>query len=568
MNPPRSPRVDGAVHRWFASLIAAASGLCAQAAPAPAPFREPFALLATDATGKPQANARVVLWATPLRRLPALDELPAGTALPPGLALAPATAFARATTGLQGVARVPAPLGALPQRAAGAALTEGGLGAVVDWLLPGRAQRLVLQPLAAVTLAADQEPFALHARAVLADGSRVPLPAPLDGDAAPALRTEHRLPAGDYELWTCSSAGWHWHRVALRSGERHRLSAAGPALQVHRSGQATLHPTGFPELENCLDAATIAVGGTALLGEWTGRWSDGWPIPAQRLPTGGGTPLPWPPTPAPEPDWLSLPGAFAAAPPPWLCVVAEGRRGWQLLACSPWSPAAGGGCQVPRAVPDDAWLLWLSADAVPLAVRWSERRDLAAALTREGRCGTLTALVRDPTGLPVGNLAAEYSPDGMAPATVLAHSDARGALDFGMVPLPGRLTVLDPRFRNQELVLAHAAEQPLALTVEPGAALRGRVHWPDGSPAVGVVVTLRDPRGQLRPAQRSMATDGEGAFAFAGLEAQQRYVLTASTPRGSRSFAAHLGAVLARDAGYVLTLRDEDPRLEASAIDR
>jgi hypothetical protein len=543
----------------------ASTSLAAQAAAATrSGSQEPFVVLATDGTGKPMAGAQAFLTLEPLARLPALDEAPRFGLPPLERPRQAAGSFAQGTASAQGVLRVIPPRDELPLRATGVVMTTTGLGAAVGWLLPNQPQRVVLEPLAAVTMASGAS-FALHARLVTPDGRTKPLR--LTADAAPEWRAEFRLPAGDYELWGESAAGWQWQRAALRSGERLQLPPLGATVRLQQAHGASLHLLGCPDLDLFAAGSEARLGGVARLATWTG-WSDGWRVPTQPLPQPGPNAVVWPTSAPPARERLAVPGTFAPDARPDLYLVAPASQGGMVLAHARWQPDDDGICALPSAGPEDAWLLWVEPGRAPLALRWAERAELAAAVRSHEPSGVLAAKVTDPTGLPVGNLAVQYTPDGQAPALVLAHSDARGRLQFGPVRAPGRLCVVDPRFRNQDLALAQVPEAPVVLAVDPGAVLHGRVRWPDGSPGAGAVVTLRDPSGQLQPPQRSTTVAADGTFAFAGLEDQQRYVLVASLPRAGHTFAARLGVVVARDAGYALELRDEDPRLEGPAGDR
>jgi hypothetical protein len=126
---------------------------------------------------------------------------------------------------------------------------------------------------------------------------------------------------------------------------------------------------------------------------------------------------------------------------------------------------------------------------------------------------------------------------------------------------PGVLRVSDPRFANQELELAVVPQDGATVTVTPGARLRGVARWPDGSPAAGTVVTVRDPSGSLRPAQRSAVADTNGSFTFGGLTEQRPLVLFASARRGGRTWSAKLDRLRAGGDDVELIVRDEDPQL-------
>ena len=97
--------------------------------------------------------------------------------------------------------------------------------------------------------------------------------------------------------------------------------------------------------------------------------------------------------------------------------------------------------------------------------------------------------------------------------------------------------------------------------VATGSALLGTTTWPDGSPAKGVVVTLRDADGRLRPALRAVASDDRGAFVFAGLPDDRPLVLFASAQREGRTWSGKLDRQRSGGEPVALVLRDEDPQL-------
>jgi hypothetical protein len=172
----------------------------------------------------------------------------------------------------------------------------------------------------------------------------------------------------------------------------------------------------------------------------------------------------------------------------------------------------------------------------------------------------LQAQVRTPDGLPAADVACEYEPDGMPAATVRARSGGRGLVSFGPVLAPGTLRIVDPQLVNRALGLATVPGEPLQLLAEPGAMLRGVARWPDGSPAAGVVVTLRDPSGTLRPAERALASGDDGSFAFGGLPEQRGLLLFAVAIRSGRTWSGRRERVFA-GGEVTLTLQDEDPVL-------
>src|SRR5690606_29755136 len=101
----------------------------------------------------------------------------------------------------------------------------------------------------------------------------------------------------------------------------------------------------------------------------------------------------------------------------------------------------------------------------------------------------------------------------------------RGRADFGLVAAPGRVLVSDARFANQQIDLRLVPQQGLHIELDAGAIVRGRALLDEQTAAAGALVTLRDPSGRLRPAQRAVLAAEDGTFAFAGLDETDRYVL-------------------------------------------
>ena len=74
------------------------------------------------------------------------------------------------------------------------------------------------------------------------------------------------------------------------------------------------------------------------------------------------------------------------------------------------------------------------------------------------------------------------------------------------------------------------------------------------------MVTLRDPRGQLRPAERTQTVGPGERFHFDGLPEGQDFVLLANAFRSGKTWTAR--AIVRSGAdGLELVLADEDPTL-------
>jgi hypothetical protein len=169
--------------------------------------------------------------------------------------------------------------------------TERGLGAFVGCARPGRALRVDLLPMAELTAGEADPEFVLYAAWLGERGERHPLPS-FAGRAV-------RLPAGAYEVWCRTSAGWRWSRVDLPSGQRVALPPAGPAQKLVRQGAVRVTPADWPHvalldhgLEDCCLCGAAAR--ATLATQWLvdGRFEErDVPAPAHGAADG---PVPWP----------------------------------------------------------------------------------------------------------------------------------------------------------------------------------------------------------------------------------------------------------------------------------
>jgi hypothetical protein len=271
------------------------------------------------------------------------------------------------------------------------------------------------------------------------------------------------------------------------------------------------------------------------------------------------TPIEWPPgRPAPrgEQGMFDFPDPDEKVTHATLfsLVRAEGGR-WQVLGAT--SPSRGK-FLVPAPPDGDTWLLLVASDHAPRAWPWSQRPGPKLTLRRGV---PLSVIARDAQGDPVVDLEVEYVPDGQEVATVAAHSDGRGRADLGRALTPGLLRISDARYANQDIPLEEIPLDGVRVTAAEGSRVAGTARWPDGHAAAGVLVTLRDPRGILRPDSRTAVTGPDGAFGFAGLHDGAELVLFATMLREGRTWSARLGRVRPGGEAVVVTLQDEDPRL-------
>jgi hypothetical protein len=74
------------------------------------------------------------------------------------------------------------------------------------------------------------------------------------------------------------------------------------------------------------------------------------------------------------------------------------------------------------------------------------------------------------------------------------------------------------------------------------------------------VITLRDPSGSLRPAERAVVTGEDGSFRFEGLAEDSLLVLFASVVRDGHTWSGRAANVIPGRGPIDVVLRDEDPQ--------
>ncbi|MCB9878370.1 MAG: hypothetical protein H6835_12295 [Planctomycetes bacterium] len=540
--------------RRLATLAATALAAASAAQTPPTVYVE-----VRDPSNQRVAGAEGWLLTEPRWRLPALDGAPASPSagLPRPLAL-------RATSDANGTLRFRAPDGEPLFAGAGMVRTAEGLGALLPRRFAGGAVRLMLQPLGAVTTATGSEPFTLWARTRLADGTVLPLP--------PQSGREVRLPAGDYEVWAHGEEGWIWSRVQVAAGSRTTLNFLGEGQRLQLPPRAALFPAGRPELTLQDEQGAALLRATALAAPLVvlqdGRLSPPHQVPGPIAP---GV-RPWPPrdgVAADAGDELPLRMAGPAPAGAVLFGVVVVDDAFRVTLALPLDDAAP---RLPEPPEGDAWLVVVAPDAAPVAAPWSTIAA-GAALAMPGRGVPLRVTARDDSGRAAPDVAFEFLPAGLAPARKTARSDALGRADFGPVSAPGVLRVSDPRFRNAELALDRVPAEGMTLDLDVGATCSGVVRFVDhrgeGTEADGdtVVLTLRDPRGELRPASRTAVLAPGGTFTFAGLPDHGSYRLFAAAQRDGRRWSAEATVAIGGD-DVELLLEHEDPDLRREMRER
>lgn len=537
---------------FLPALFAATAAFSPQELPAQEPRASTgIVLLLRDPSGQPVEGAQGLLLLDPARQLPALagiapDALqdPSSAAEPPAAAVPPT-----ARSDARGVLR----LSAEGRVRAGAVLitTAAGLGAIVPRALPGDAQRVTLTPLGEVATATGSEQFELHTALTDLDGHRIVLPT--------QTGTAVRLPAGSYEAWARSDDGWTWQRLEIASGQRTTLQFAAPAQVLTRAPRTRVRPAGWPTIEllgegneRCvlLGAALAA----PLLGE---RHGDGGVVIGQVPGPPRRQPIVWPPTDA-APAHATVRLAEPTADARLFLLRRRDVGDWLPLAAA--AADADGRFLLPAVSGGDDWLLAVAPGRAAFAMPWSGHNPPTTALALP-RGLPLHVLCRTQTGELAVDVRLSFEPALGEVAATAARTDSRGRADFGLVAAPGRVLVSDARFANQQIDLRLVPQQGLHIELDAGAIVRGRALLDEQTAAAGALVTLRDPSGRLRPAQRAVLAAEDGTFAFAGLDETDRYVLFVTMLRDGRTWSARLADVATGGDGFELTLRDEDPRL-------
>lgn len=518
--------------------LAVALALPGTAAAQTPPSRAVIYARLEDPAGNPVAGATGWLAPEPAWQLAAL---PSPT---PALGRRPKEPWPTAISDGRGLLRFGG-AGWSPGAGSGLVTTPEGLGAVLPRLFARRLQQVTLEPMAELSTGTGNEPLIVFARARLADGHRVALP--------PQSGKRVRLPEGDYELWARSADGWTWQRMTLRSAERATLRFDGPAQRLQVAADAYVHPRGWTSMPlRCADdPVEVLLRGRALRAELV-TWSADRVTPPTRLPrVTSVTPLPWPPTDAPDTEALHLGIPHAT----WFGLVREADGSFRLLARA--AADADGVVALPRDPGGDSWLL-ATGPFAPLAAPWSDP-TLAAGL-RPARGVELTVRARNRQRLPVVDLVCWYEPADMPAAAVIARTDATGEARFGPCSGPGTLRIEDPRYANQRLPLEDVPRGGVSIEVDRGTSCVGTASFADGAERGTIVLTLRDPRGLLRPAERTQTLAPGEPFLFEGLPPEQDYVLVATALRAGKTWAARRVA-RSGAAEIQLVLADEDPSL-------
>lgn len=529
-----------------------AAGRTDAVAPSSQPQQQEVIAVLRDPSGAAVAGAQGWLHTEPAWRLAALPS----ANLSRFTTAAPRAQDLLATSSARGVLKFALPSDGSAFAGSGMVTTEAGLGALIPRSHAKRATLITLQPMALVTTATGSESFEMLARADLPDGAKLVLPR--------RSGTAIRLPAGDYEIWASGRDGLIWQRLHLEPGLRNELQFDGAAQRLQLDGHTHVHPAGLPDL-SLLSFAGEAFGnepnqvtlrGAALAAPWV-SWSNGIVTPERVVP---GPPQPaaraWPP----PSDRIDRPAVYqlAADAPRDSTLLGLVRNDDRTFRAVAFASSVDGKLQMPICPNGDSWLLLLAPGCAAQAQPWSTTASGHTFAPQAGQ--PLRVEARDQGTLPIADLAVSYTPEGQDAATVLAYTDATGHACFGPVHGPGTLHLNDPRYANQEVELQLLPTEPLPLRVAAGETLTATVKFADDAAGDGIVVTLRDPRGLLRPRERSLVTTVATPFQFAGLPSEHDMLLIATATRDGKTWSARR-IVNAMDEGVELVLINEDPVL-------
>jgi hypothetical protein len=170
--------------------------------------------------------------------------------------------------------------------------------------------------------------------------------------------------------------------------------------------------------------------------------------------------------------------------------------------------------------------------------------------------------VLDPRGEP----AAETAVRVLQPASPLLDrtfwTDGSGRVVLPDLPLgPALVRVVHPTILDREypVEIRDGGGEPQVLRGEAGFRVFGTVLLPDGRPAAGALVSLRDPTGSTGLRERTTTANADGDFQILGLPEAVNLLLAVSLRRDGTTFISQQTMVQAGDGGWNIELKTEDP---------
>ncbi|MCA8957457.1 MAG: carboxypeptidase regulatory-like domain-containing protein, partial [Planctomycetes bacterium] len=170
--------------------------------------------------------------------------------------------------------------------------------------------------------------------------------------------------------------------------------------------------------------------------------------------------------------------------------------------------------------------------------------------------------VLDPTGGPATHLAVHIEHPGSWLLTQVAFADGGGMVRLELPRGTYGMRPWHPHYLNRaRTLLVTGRDDPPPIRCEPGFRVHGRILLPDGKPARGAVVTLRDST-DARVRRRTAVCDRDGGFQISGLPEHARMRLSARlTQSDGRAFISEQIWVQPELEDVELRLKSEDPPL-------
>ncbi len=549
--PPRTPRSGPGLRRSIAAGWCLAIGTLAPAQES----GESHALgFCRSASGRALAAAEI--WWLPReptgigwldRRLPAAPPL-------------------RGTTDVRGRFRFEVP----PTPALCVVLGPGGLGAVVPDAAPDAPLQIVAQPLGEL-IREDGRPFVGRIR-LAADRPAPPLLPDQDG-------TKLALPAGDYLGWFGSPAvelAFHidsatrtrWTVTEPTAPRRptlppppasHSWIATGsvrwPLTLPCDPGTGVMPEPALPAAPDQLEAWLRGPSGDRL-------WTAAWPLRGVDGPTAPGPGL-----------WIACRVAAtgsAAGTETWMFTTALTAAGDVVVLAVDRVAADGTAHALLRDPADSTWpaathlVLWSPGSAVSALALPSSIASSAPplAVPAPGPAQSVRVRVLDAEGAPLAGAHVRLDPS-RHPAVLHRDRDTDSsglARLHGLLPdTASTLLVTHPRHLPRTLQLSAEAEAEVMVQLTAGLSVVGKVFGPDGHPAGGVGVELRETTAASVAGARRVSTGADGSFRFDGLP-DGTFTLFTSRQVGATTWSGiRRGVQSGTGDEWRLDLRSEDP---------
>ncbi len=197
----------------------------------------------------------------------------------------------------------------------------------------------------------------------------------------------------------------------------------------------------------------------------------------------------------------------------------------------------------------------------PVAVAWTAETTTRVELSR-GHQADLQVL--DPRGDPVAGLPVRLIQPSSPLLTTNYTTDRLGSLKLDGLPI-GRLglrlthpTLLD---RDYPIEIHAGPPQSVRIQADRGFQLVGNVLLPDGKPASGALVSVRDTTGRIGVQEKTAVSGVDGAFEIGGLPEDLRLRLAAKLTLEKTSYISQQVWVRPGGSRWEIELKREDPDL-------